>query len=86
VVAQDDADPVLVAVDEPGEFPGARRLFVCPGPGPGDLDPAVRAALDGLIADGVPTRVAARALAALTGWPQRRAYDAVLARRPTLEP
>ncbi len=86
VVVQDDADPVLVPVDDPGEFPGADRLFVCPGPGPGDLDPAVRTAVDGLIADGVPTRVAARALAALTGWPQRQAYDAVLARRPTLEP
>ncbi len=85
VVVQDDADPVLVPTDAPGEFPGADRLFVCPGPGPGDLDPAVRAAVDGLIGDGVPTRVAARALAVLTGWPQRQAYDAVLARRSTLE-
>ncbi|HEU5265272.1 MAG TPA: DUF371 domain-containing protein, partial [Jatrophihabitans sp.] len=36
VVARDYADPVFVAVDDPGEFPGADRLFVCPGPGDTD--------------------------------------------------
>jgi hypothetical protein len=81
VVARDYADPVLVRVDDPGEFAGADRLFVCPGPGDADLDPAVRAAVTGLLADGVPTRAAARALATLTGWPQRRAYSAVLSWR-----
>jgi hypothetical protein len=88
VVARDYTDPVVVPVDDPGDFAGADRLFVCPGPGRDDLDPAVRTAVDGLLTDGVPTRAAARALAALTGWPQRRAYEAVLAQRadrPTLD-
>jgi hypothetical protein len=35
-------------------------------------------AVDGLVANGVPTRAAAAALATLTGWDRRRAYDAVL--------
>jgi hypothetical protein len=42
------------------------------------LDPAVRAAVAGLLADGVPTKTAANALATLTGWDRRRAYAAVL--------
>ena len=45
------------------------------------LDPRVRAAVDALVADGVPTKATAAALAALTGWERRRAYDAVLAWR-----
>ena len=88
VVTRDYADPVLVSVNDPGDFPGADRLFVCPGPGHGEIGPAVWSAVDGLLADGVPTRATARALSAVTGWPQRRAYDAVLARRadrPTLD-
>ena len=43
------------------------------------LDPRTSAALTALLADGVATRTAANALAALTGWDRRRAYDAVLA-------
>lgn len=42
------------------------------------LDPRVRAAVGALLADGVSTRTAANALAALTGWDRRRAYAAVL--------
>ncbi len=45
------------------------------------LDPRIQAALDGLLADGVPTKAAANALAALTGWDRRRAYDLVVSRR-----
>jgi len=47
------------------------------------LDPAVRAAVEGLLADGTPTKAAANALAALTGWERRRAYDTVLGWRAT---
>ena len=42
------------------------------------LDPAVRAAVTGLLADGASTKTTANALATLTGWERRRAYDAVL--------
>ena len=42
------------------------------------LDADVRAAVDGLLADGVATRTAARALSALSGWDRRRSYDAIL--------
>jgi len=47
------------------------------------LDPAVVTAIRGLLADGVPTKTAANALAALTGWERRRAYEAVLGWRAT---
>jgi hypothetical protein len=47
------------------------------------LDPRVRAAVEGLLADGVATKTAANALAALTGWERRRAYDTVLEWRAT---
>jgi len=47
------------------------------------LDPAVEAAVRGLLADGVPTKTAANALAALTGWERRRAYETVLGWRAT---
>jgi len=47
------------------------------------LDPAVETAVRGLLADGVPTKTAANALAALTGWERRRAYETVLAWRAT---
>jgi hypothetical protein len=42
------------------------------------LDPTVRAVVDSLLADGTPTKSVANALAILTGWDRRRAYDAVL--------
>jgi hypothetical protein len=47
------------------------------------LDPAVEVAVRGLLAEGVPTKSAANALAALTGWERRRAYDVVLGWRAT---
>ncbi|HVU90786.1 MAG TPA: hypothetical protein VHC23_01050, partial [Jatrophihabitans sp.] len=47
------------------------------------LDPRVRAAVEGLLADGVATKTAANALAALTGWERRRAYETVLEWRAT---
>ena len=45
------------------------------------LDPSVREAVQRLVADGVPTKTAATALATLTGWERRRAYDTVLSWR-----
>jgi hypothetical protein len=42
------------------------------------LDPRFRQAVRTLLADGVPTKTAASALAVLTGWERRRAYDTVL--------
>lgn len=85
VVAQDLADPVTLDLsnDVPPPFAGATRLWCCLAPATSgsdhELDPPVRAALAGLLADGVATKPAARALAALTGWPQRRAYETVVA-------
>jgi hypothetical protein len=82
VVVQDFADPVVVDISAPTPmFAGATRLWCCFGPAaPGAaLDPAVQAAVARLLADGVATKPAARALAALTGWPQRQAYAEVVA-------
>jgi hypothetical protein len=71
----------VTADDHPA---GHDLVHVCLGAAEGGtaLDPAVRTAIDGLLADGVATKTAARALAALTGWERRRAYDAVLAWGP----
>jgi hypothetical protein len=68
---------------EPGDRPhlaGPGDVHVCFDAGTGEsaLDPAVRAAIDGLLADGVATKAAARALATLTGWDRRRAYETVI--------
>jgi len=81
VLATADRPPVrLVAGDRP---PGRDAVSVCVvgDAGAEELDPAVRAAVEGLLADGVPTKAVARALATLTGEPQRRAYDTVLGLR-----
>lgn len=82
VVAQPYADPVVVetAGDSRLDFPGASEVWVGFGAGDADLDlePPIRAAIAGLLADGVATKPAARALAALTGWPQRATYDRVV--------
>ena len=67
-------DPALLASHDP--------VAVClHASDAGSLDPTARRVVEGLLADGVPTRTAARALAELTGWPHRRAYDTVLSWR-----
>jgi hypothetical protein len=80
VFAQPNLAPVRV--DAADAEPGAARRtgFLCldAAVAADALDPRVRAALDTLLADGVTTRTAANALAALTGWDRRRAYTAVL--------
>jgi hypothetical protein len=86
VVVQGSAAPVHVATDVPVELWGAEPAHLCFGPrtGTSELDPRVRAALDSLLDADVPTRVAARALADLTGWSRRAAYDYLLARQSRL--
>ncbi len=81
-VMQDHGRPLPATPDTIPELPGADMVACClhPAVEPDALDPAVAAALDALLAEGTPTRAAARALAALTGWGRRRAYDAVLRR------
>ena len=87
-VVQPYAPPIRVEPGEQPQLPSRDPVHVCltdaaetVGP-----DPAVWAAVDALLADGVPTKSAAKALAALTGWDRRRAYDAVLARRTSATP
>lgn len=79
-VAQDHAPPQRVTAGDPIELSSRGTVYVCfDAAEPDDaLDPAVRAAIDALLADGVATKTAANALAALTGWDRRRAYDTVL--------
>lgn len=80
VVAQQHMQPVSVRGPVP-TLPSKDVVHCCLEPAPENdtaLDPTVRAALMAMLADGVSTRTAARALAELTGWPRRRAYDVVL--------
>lgn len=79
-VAQPYAAPQRVAAGEPVDLPSRDAVHICfDAVDPyGALDPGVRAAVDVLLADGVSTKVTANALAALTGWDRRRAYDTVL--------
>jgi hypothetical protein len=83
VLVQRYAPPVRLEPGERPALPSKDDVYICWEAGARDsaLDPTVRAAIDGLLADGVPTKAAANALAALTGWERRRAYDAVVARR-----
>ncbi|MDT4941863.1 MAG: hypothetical protein QOJ34_1952 [Pseudonocardiales bacterium] len=87
VLVQGSAAPVLVATDVPVDVWGAEPVQLCFGPGAGDgeLDPRVQAAVGALLDEGVPTRAAARALAELTGWSRRTAYDYVLNRPGLME-
>jgi hypothetical protein len=82
VLVQGSAPPVHVHVDAPVELWSHQRVHLClePAAASAALDPRVGLAVDGLLADGVPTKTAARALAALTGWERRRAYEVVLER------
>jgi hypothetical protein len=87
VVARRDEPPVRIEAGALPELAGKDAVHVCLVPGHADdsLDPAVMPAIDGLLADGVATKAAANALAALTGWDRRRAYDAVVARRAAVQ-
>jgi hypothetical protein len=82
-IAQDYTPPQRVTAGEPVELPSRDPVHICfDAAEPSDsIEPAVRAAIDGLLAAGVTTKTAANALAALTGWDRRRAYDAVLSWR-----
>jgi hypothetical protein len=82
-IAQSYTPPQRVTVDEPIELPSRDVVYICFGAAePGDaIDPTVRGVIDGLLAAGVATKATADALATLTGWDRRRAYDTVLSWR-----
>jgi hypothetical protein len=78
VVLPDRARPRRIEAG--ASLPGRGPVHLCfdAATESGALDPTVKAAVDGLLADGVPTKTAANALATLAGWDRRRAYDAIL--------
>ena len=78
VVVEEFAPPRRV--DAHTELSGRDLVHVCldATARPDAVDPSVHAAISGLLADGVATKTAAKALAALTGWERRRAYASVL--------
>lgn len=81
VLVQGSAAPVRVPTDVPVDLWGGEPVQLCFDNGRSagkSLEPRVRAAVDALLEEKVPTRAAARALAELTGWPRRRAYDYLL--------
>lgn len=82
-LVQPYAAPLRVAAGSRPALPSRDPVAVCfdADSSAAALDPRIQAALDGLLADNVPTRTVATALAALTGWDRRRAYDLVVARR-----
>lgn len=80
VLAQEYAPPVrAVHGCALPELPSKDIVYCCLEPADAGadaaLDPAVRLAIAALLEDGVATKTAARALAELTGWPRRQAYD-----------
>jgi hypothetical protein len=79
VLVRARAAPIRVGAED-APLTGKETAYLCIDAvaGADALDPRVRAAIDALVADGVATKTAAAALAALTGWDRRRAYDAVL--------
>jgi len=83
VLVAPDARPRRLATGD--EVPGRDVVHLCfdPATESSALDPRVRMAVEGLIADGVATKTAANALAALTGWERRRGYETVLGWRAT---
>ena len=80
LLVQPHAPPLRVHAGTPVELPSREEVYLCldPAPEPRTLDPRVRAAIDALLAEGVPTKAAANALAELTGMPRRRAYALLL--------
>ena len=83
VLTQQYAPPMRFTDATAPDLPSRDAVFVClDAARPDDaIDPAVRSAIDALLADGVSTRTAARALTALTGRDRRNAYDTVVAWR-----
>jgi hypothetical protein len=83
VLVQEHAPPLRIRTGEQPTLASKDPVHVCfdAATAADALDPRVRAAIDGLLSDGVATKTVANALAELTGWPRRRAYDAVVARR-----
>jgi hypothetical protein len=83
VLTQPYAPPLRFSDATTPDLPSRDAVFVClDATAPDDaIDPAVRSAIDALLADGVSTRTAARALTALTGRDRRNAYDTVVAWR-----
>jgi hypothetical protein len=81
VLAQQFTAPVRVPSGAAATVPVQDAVYCCfaPAPAAAALDPAVQAAIRGLLADGVSTRTAARTLAQLTGLSRREAYVRVLA-------
>lgn len=80
VAAQPFAPPVRVTATGAQALPNDDPVSLCfsPAAGSSQLDPAVADAVRALIADGVPTRTAAQALATLTGRSRREAYALAL--------
>lgn len=78
VLAQDDVPPVRWRPPATPPLASDAEVHLCLPPAQRPLDPTVVTAVRDLLADGVSTRTAARALATLTGLPRRDAYDAVL--------
>lgn len=80
VLVQPNAPPLRGYAGTPVELPSRDEVYLCldPAPDPAALDPRARAAIDALLADGVPTKAAANALAEFTGMPRRRAYALLL--------
>jgi hypothetical protein len=80
VLVQPHAQPVRIDV---ATAPAHGTVYLCFDADTGEaaLGPRIRAAIEALVSDGVATKTAAAALAALTGWERRRAYAAVLALR-----
>jgi hypothetical protein len=83
VLVQEYAPPLRIESGSSPELPNRSPVHICfDAAGEStSLDPAVWAAIDGLLADGVATKAVAKALAALSGWDRRRAYEAIVARR-----
>ncbi|HZC72532.1 MAG TPA: hypothetical protein VE442_17680, partial [Jatrophihabitans sp.] len=81
VLVQGSAPPVRHRPGAPVALAGGEPVHICLDAAVADdaMDPRVRAAISGLLADGVPTKAAANALAALTGRDRRRAYEIILA-------
>lgn len=79
-VMQEFGRPQPASAGDLPELAGRDLVYCCLHPVPVEeaVDPAARAAIGALLADGVPTKTVAKALAALTRWERRRAYDAIV--------